>query len=641
MKRPRVETGVGGTLCLAGICVAIVSLAHDGEKHPEPQALAPGHGELAFVLPTPGSYALPPLGDAADGAVLSADGDTSTLHEQFGDGLVLLSFIYASCNDVNGCPLATAVLHRVAKRTSEDPVLAGRLRLVSLSFDPARDTPEVMRRYGAQFARGGVDWTFLTTNSPAQLSPILDAYGQGLVTASALGGSAGDIAHVLRVFLIDSSQKIRNVYTVSFLHADTLVSDALTLLLESEPGAVSGGSAGGVPEAALRAGDDREGYEDRDYASRSLSLAARRGVPTDLAGRVASPPLGLPPVSEPEDNPVTAEKVELGRKLFYDLRLSLNDTVSCAMCHIPEQGFTSNELSTAVGIEGRTVRRNSPTIYNVAYLDRLFHDGRETRLEHQVWGPLLARNEMANPSIGAVLEKVRGLDDYDARFEAAFPGRGLAMETLGRALASYQRTLVSGDSPFDRWHYGGDETALGADARRGFEIFVGKGSCSGCHTLGAEYALFTDNGFHNTGIGFARAMLPEPAKTEVQVGPGLTLSVDTSLLAPISETPPSDLGRYEVTEDPADRWRYRTPTLRNVALSAPYMHDGSLRTLRDVVVFYAKGGAPNPVLDPRIRPLDLSESEIDDLVAFLEALTGSDVDTLVADAFAAPVGDRQ
>jgi cytochrome c peroxidase len=641
VTRLQAGTIVAGAFRLAAICVASVSLAHDGEEHPAPQALAPGYGELAFELPSPGSYALPPLGDAADGAVLTASGAESTLHDELGDGLALLSFIYASCNDVNGCPLATAVLHRVAKRVSEEPILAGGLRLVSLSFDPARDTPEVMGRYGEPFARGGVDWTFLTTRSPAELSPILDAYGQGLVTASALGGSAGDIAHVLRVFLIDSSRKIRNVYTVSFLHADTLVNDALTLMLESEGDPASAGSAGGLPEAALRAGDDREGYEDRDYASRSLSLAARRGAPADLARRVASPPLGLPRVAEPEDNPVTEAKVALGRKLFYDRRLSLNDTVSCAMCHIPEQGFTSNELATAVGIEGRTVRRNSPTIYNVAYLDRLFHDGRETRLEHQVWGPLLARNEMANPSIGAVLEKLRGLDDYADRFEAAFPGRGLAMETLGRALASYQRTLVSGDSPFDRWRYGGDEEALGAAARRGFEVFVGKGGCSGCHTLGSESSLFTDNGFHNTGIGFARAMLPDPAETEVQVGPGLTLSVDTALLGPISEPPPSDLGRYEVTQDPADRWRYRTPTLRNVALSAPYMHDGSLRSLRDVVDFYAKGGAPNPGLDPRIRPFDLAESESDDLVAFLEALTGSDVDTLVADAFAAPAGDRR
>jgi cytochrome c peroxidase len=396
-----------------------------------------------------------------------------------------------------------------------------------------------------------------------------------------------------------------------------------------------------LPKAALRPGDDRAGYDDRGYASRSLSLAARRGEATDLASRVDSPPLGLPPVPEPDDNPITPQKVALGRRLFYDRRLSLNETISCAMCHIPEQGFTNNELATAVGTEGRTVRRNAPTIYNVAYHERLFHDGRETRLEHQVWGPLLARNEMANPSIGALLEKLRGLDDYEARFAAAFPERGLAMETLGRALASYQRSLVSGDSPFDRWRYGGEEEALPKAARRGFALFSGKGGCTGCHSVGAQSALFTDHGFHNTGIGFERAMAPDSAETEVQVAPGLTLSVDTALLGPISEPPLSDLGRYEVTQDPADRWLYRTPTLRNVSLTAPYMHDGSLRSLREVVAFYVKGGVSNPGLDPRIRPLDLDDGEINDLVAFLESLTGSDVDRLVADAFAAPVGDRQ
>jgi cytochrome c peroxidase len=497
-----------------------------------------------------------------------------------------------------------------------------------------------MRRYGEHFTRSGYDWSFVTTASPDALAPILEAYGQGLVTLAAAGGGAGEISHVLRVYLIDARKRIRNLYTVSFLHADTLVNDALTLAME-EARAGEPPEAEALPASALRSGDDRGGYEDPGYASRSRSLAARRGAPADLMRRIETPPLGLPRVAPPDDNPETAEKIALGRKLFYDRRLSLNDTVSCAMCHIPEQGFTSNELATAVGIEGRTVRRNAPTIYNVAYLERLFHDGRETRLEHQVWGPLLARNEMANPSIGALLEKVRGLDDYEARFEAAFPGRGLAMETLGRALASYERALVSGDSPFDRWRYAGDEDALDPAARRGFEIFTGEGGCAGCHSIGADFALFTDQGFHNTGIGYERAMRPAPARTEVQVAPGRTLSVDTALLGPISEPVAADLGLYEITQDPADRWRYRTPTLRNVALTAPYMHDGSLASLDDVVDFYARGGVPNPGLDPRIRPLALSDAERKDLVAFLEALTGGDVDALVSDAFAAPVGDRE
>jgi cytochrome c peroxidase len=309
------------------------------------------------------------------------------------------------------------------------------------------------------------------------------------------------------------------------------------------------------------------------------------------------------------------------------------------MCHIPEQGFTNNELATAVGIEGRTVRRNAPSVYNVAYPERLFHDGRETRLEHQVWAPLLAHNEMGNPSIGSVLERIAGLRDYDGLFEAAFRERGLALETLGMALASYQRTLVSGDSPFDRWHYGGDPSAVSESARRGFGLFTGKAACSVCHPLGADHALFSDGAFHNTGVGYATSMGATSRVQRVQVAPGRYLEVDRAIVDRVSETPPSDLGLYEITQDPADRWRYRTPTLRNVALTAPYMHDGSLATLRDVVAFYDRGGVPNEVLDPLIRPLGLGAAEIDDLVAFLESLTGSDVDTLVADAFAAPVGE--
>jgi len=336
---------------------------------------------------------------------------------------------------------------------------------------------------------------------------------------------------------------------------------------------------------------------------------------------------------------VTEAKIALGRKLFYDRRLSLNNTFSCAMCHIPEQGFTSNEMATAVGFEGRSVRRNAPTIYNAAYLTRLFHDGREYNLEQQVWGPLLATNEMANPAVGTLIEKIRGLPDYRGRFEAAFDGRGPTMETVGMALASYQRTLVSGTSPFDRWHYGGDQQALEEPARRGFDLFTGKAGCAACHLVGENVALFTDNRLHNTGVGFRESMQPEPRTRRVAVAPGIVLDVPSSVIGSVSQPLASDLGLYEVTQDPADRWKYRTPSLRNVALSAPYMHNGSLATLRDVVELYNAGGVPNEVLDPLIRPLGLSQTEIDDLVAFLESLTGDNVDALVSDAFAAPVGD--
>ena len=621
--------------------------AHGGKEHAKPDSapelLAPGYGPLGFTPPDPGSYSLPPLADAADGEVLGSAGEPTTLHQAFGDRVVLLSFIYLSCSDVNGCPLATAVLSRVQSRLGQDPEIAARLRLVSLSFDPARDTPAVMRRYAGSFAGGAVEWKFLTTASEAKLQPILEAYGQRIIKeVDAEGKELGTFSHLLRVFLIDSDRRIRNVYTVSFLHADTLVADVKTLLMEAdaEAGAEGARRAPADSTPALHGpGDPREGYERSDFRTRSLRLDARRGAPADLAARLRSAPLGLPPVPLPADNLPTAEKISLGRKLFYDRRLSLNGTFSCAICHIPEQGFTNHELATAVGIEGRTVRRNAPTIYNAAYLGRLFHDGRETRLEHQVWGPLLAANEMGNPSIGAVVEKIRATPDYAGLFESAFPGRGLAMETIGMAIASYERTLASGDSPFDRWHYGKDESAVGEAVKRGFRLFTGKAGCAACHSVGPEAALFTEGAFHNTGIGYAASMGHEAGRARILVAPGQSLSVERALIAQVAEPPPSDLGLYEVTQDPADRWRYRTPSLRNVALTAPYMHDGSLATLDEVVSFYDAGGVPNPVLDPLIRPLGLGAEERRDLAALLEALTGSDVDLLVSDSLAAPIGD--
>jgi cytochrome c peroxidase len=384
-------------------------------------------------------------------------------------------------------------------------------------------------------------------------------------------------------------------------------------------------------------GDVRDGYERPDYRTQSASLASRQGTATDLLAVVASPPPGLPPIPVPADNPVTAEKIQLGRKLFFDRRLSSNNTVSCAMCHVAEQGFAQNELRLPVGIEGRSVRRNAPTIYNTAYLDRLFHDGRETSLENQVWSPLLADNEMGNVSIGVVIERIRRLDDYAERFHRAF-GRGPDMQTVGMALASYERVLVSADSAFDRWYYGDDESALSRSAQRGFDIFRGKGRCVACHTVTEDFALFSDGRFHNTGVGYLATMRPAETEFRVPLAPGQVERVESDLAQTTGTRVFSDLGRYEVTGRPDDRWKYRTPSLRNVALTAPYMHDGSLATLRDVVLFYSRGGIPNEVLDPLISPLDLSNREIDDLLTFLQALTGSNVEALVSDAHAAPIG---
>lgn len=386
-------------------------------------------------------------------------------------------------------------------------------------------------------------------------------------------------------------------------------------------------------------GDYKVGYDTDEYETRSLSLEARLGEPTDLLKVFRDPPLGLPPVPTTESNPITEEKLQLGRKLFFDRRLSLNQTQSCAMCHIPEQGFTNNELSVAVGMEGRSGRRNAPSLYNIAYAQSMFHDGRDVTLEDQVWNPFLDRNEMGNPSFSAVIEKIKVLPDYDGLFEAVF-GRGPTMETVGKALASYERALVSGNSAFDRWYYGGETDALSDEARKGFELFTGKARCSACHTIGEETALFTNHDFHNTGVGIERTADKRDAYT-VFVAPGVTVDVETAIINTVGEKRIADVGRYEITNNPDDRWKYKTPGLRNVALSAPYMHDGSLKTLREVIDFYNDGGVDNENLDPLIQPLQLTDAESAQLVAFLRSLTGDNVTELVLDAFAAPVGNEQ
>ena len=415
----------------------------------------------------------------------------------------------------------------------------------------------------------------------------------------------------------------------------------VAIILVAPSGVISNEQSGEPNnDAAFGSGDRKQGYEREDYVTNSLSVTARTGKEADLIQFVENKQLGLPLIEIPASNPITSKKIQLGRLLFYDRRLSLNDTFSCAICHIPEQGFTSNEIATAVGIEGRSVKRNSPTIYNVAHYSIFFHDGREDNLEQQVWSPLLAKNEMANPSIGYVINKIKGIKEYDGLFEEAFDGEGPTMSTVGMALASYQRIFNSANSRFDRWYYGGEEDALTVDEKKGFELFTGKARCSSCHLVNKEYALFTDNQMHNTGHGYAVSMGVKPEKTKVQLAPGVFVDVDTELIDSVRQQPKeNDVGLYEVTQNPFDRWKYRTAILRNIALTAPYMHDGAFSSLREVVEFYNRGGVPNEDLSPLMSPLALSEQEIDQIVAFLQSLTGSNVRTIVADAFAAPIGD--
>lgn len=337
-------------------------------------------------------------------------------------------------------------------------------------------------------------------------------------------------------------------------------------------------------------------------------------------------PLGLPtPLPVPDNDPLTPEKIALGRRLFFDRRLSPNDTMSCAICHVPAQGFTVNEVRLAVGINGKTTRRNAPALYNVAYQRLLFHDGREFLLEDQIISPLTNPAEMGNPSIGYVVDKVRRLPGYEERFREAF-AEGASVATLGKALASYERTLLSANSPFDRWYFAGDAAAVSNEVKAGFKIFTGKGQCFACHTVSKEAALFTDLGFHNTGAAQLQ-LIPEKT-VDVDLGGGLIAHMPRAQVDEILTLPGKDLGRYEVTLDPTDLWRYKTPSLRNVALTAPYMHNGALLTLEEVIAYYDRGGTGAEGQDPRIAPLYLSQEEKQALLVFLRSLTGDNVGTL-------------
>lgn len=391
--------------------------------------------------------------------------------------------------------------------------------------------------------------------------------------------------------------------------------------------------AHGQPTHRVGLADNRDGYESTQYRTQSEAIIEQSGQRLPLAEQASAAQLGLPQI----DQPLRSAEVDLGRQLFFDRRLSANANLSCAMCHVPEQGFTQNELATPVGDEGRGGRRNAPSLYNLAFQSTLFWDGRENSLEAQVWSPLLARNEMANASKAAVLSRLVAIPTYQSTFTKLYD-EGLTTATLGRALAAYQRALISGNSSFDRWYFEEknpeNPAGFGDKAAQGFAIFQEQG-CHSCHTFSKEHALFTDGQFHNTGTGLLReerGIMPR----QVQVAPGIfvTPRVDVETETFI------DKGRQEVTGRSEDRWRYRTPSLRNVALTAPYMHDGSIQSLQGVVKFYVQGGGHDPNQDQRIRPLDITAEEQKALVEFLKALTASNVDALVADARSIQIGDR-
>jgi cytochrome c peroxidase len=268
--------------------------------------------------------------------------------------------------------------------------------------------------------------------------------------------------------------------------------------------------------------------------------------------------------------------------LFFDGDMSADGTVSCATCHLPERAFTDTN-TIAVGIGGHKGRRNVPTALNSAYLNSFSWDGRSESLERYVLGPILGDDEMGNSNEAEVVASLKAV--YGTRMQQAFDAP-LSLDTIAKALACYQRSLFSGDSDFDRYE-AGLKDAISLPAQRGRALFFGKVACGRCHVP----PLFSDRGFHNLGVGW-------------------------------SDSGESDSGRFQVTNDDNDRGAFKTPSLRDVSRTAPYMHDGSLATLHDVVQYYNQGGIENPHLDSRIKPLGLVESEVKDLVAFLKTLDG-------------------
>jgi cytochrome c peroxidase len=303
-------------------------------------------------------------------------------------------------------------------------------------------------------------------------------------------------------------------------------------------------------------------------------------------------PLGLPPVPIPADNPPTAETIALGRRLYYDTALSVDNTVSCATCHSPSMGFTDHK-PVSNGVQNKTGSRSAPTVINSAYYDLQFWDGRAPSLEKQAEGPIANPVEMAH-SLKGVVEQLQSDASYRDEFKKAWGTDQITIDMVTKSIASFERTVLSGNSAFDRFYYGGDKKALSASAQRGLKVFQNpkRGNCAVCHSIDKKYALFTDNKFHNLGIG---------ADTRGEF---------------------TDTGRYSQTKNDADMGAFKTPSLRNCTQTAPYMHDGSMPDLKAVIDHYIGGGNSNPHLDKQIHVLDfLSGQEREDLLEFLKSLT--------------------
>ena len=331
-------------------------------------------------------------------------------------------------------------------------------------------------------------------------------------------------------------------------------------------------------------------------------------------------PAGMDPVIwdafMPDDNPQDAARVLLGRKLYFDKRLSRDGTVSCATCHDVLRGFT-DQRATSEGIGEQTGRRNAPTTLNTVLLQTLFLDGRSPTLDHQARLPIVNPIEMGFADGEAAVRAIAEDPDYQRMFKEAY-GRGPNYEDIGKAIGSFERQLVFLDSPFRRFLLG-DDAAISAAAKEGWRLFNEEGRCASCHQMNPSNPLGTDNRFHNVGVSARHQNFEDLARqawNALQEDPSEAKLEELAL-----NTDMSEVGRFMVTGNRSDIGAFRTPMILNIGITPPYMHDGSLGTLWDVMDHYNKGGEPNAFLDGGMEPLHLEEAEIDQLVAFLFTLT--------------------
>lgn len=318
----------------------------------------------------------------------------------------------------------------------------------------------------------------------------------------------------------------------------------------------------------------------------------------------------------PEDNALTPERVSLGRKLYFDKRLSADGTVACATCHDVTRGFT-DQLTTSEGIKEQLGHRNAPTTLNVALLQTVFLDGRSPTLEHQAKMPIINPIEMGMPDGQAAVNAIKDDAEYQAAFQKAY-GRPVNYDDIGRAIAAFERTLVFTDSPFRRF-LNGDEDAISPAAKQGWKLYNEKGRCVTCHPMNPSNPLGTDNRFHNVGVSARHQDFDSLAKQGLKALEEDPTEQKLDQLA--LSTDMSELGRFLVTKNRSDIGTFRTPILLNIGITPPYMHDGTIETLWDVMDHYNKGGEPNLFLDGGMEPLALTEEEINNIVELLFTFT--------------------